>query len=74
MSSLLMAAAADENVFQRLINAAIPIGKYQLPGSACRTPRRARGSGTEANTSTNGMRTESILGDDGMAAWGSVGR
>ncbi|HNQ06950.1 MAG TPA: nicotinamide riboside transporter PnuC [Tetrasphaera sp.] len=30
MSSLLMAAAADENVFQRLINAAIPIGKYQL--------------------------------------------
>ena len=25
-----MAAAADENVFQRLINAAIPIGKYQL--------------------------------------------
>lgn len=30
MSSLLMATAADENVFQRLINAAIPIGKYQL--------------------------------------------
>lgn len=30
MSSLVMAAAADENLFQRLIDAAIPIGKYQL--------------------------------------------
>ena len=30
MSSLVMAAAADQNIFQRLIEAAIPIGKYQL--------------------------------------------
>lgn len=30
MSQLILAAAAEENFFQRLIDAAIPIGKYQL--------------------------------------------
>ena len=30
MSSLLLAASADQNLFQRVIEAAIPIGKYEL--------------------------------------------